>query len=95
MRLNFTEPLPPALPGAGSIATVSAHPTKVGLLAVQGVTGGLRSARPRTNQFTVQIQPGTGVYGTSASAAQGSLMTDAVAPAGAKVSGVPPRGRPV
>lgn len=96
MRSNETRLWALTLSGAGATASTLAHPTRVGFLAVQGVTtGGLRFARPRNNQINVKIQPSMGAYGISGSAAQVSLMVDASAPATAKASGVPPRGRPV
>lgn len=84
-----------------------AHPT-VGLMAVRGTevstsllhgdlfNGGLlQDQRPRTNSLTVRVLPIIGAYGTSVSAFQGSQKPETTAPAGAKASGVPPRGRPV
>jgi hypothetical protein len=73
-----------------------AHPFQVGLLAVQGnATGGRLIERPRNTQADVRTQRSVpGAYGTSVPAAQGSGI-DASAPAATKVSGVPPRGRPV
>jgi hypothetical protein len=66
----------------------------------QQAIGGVRVARPRTNEMTITVQQPLNAYGnpfigTSVSAAKGSLMAKPFALATAEASGVPPRGRPV
>lgn len=96
VRSNINKTWEPTLPCAAVPAFTQAHPASVGFLAVQGaLTGGPRIVRPRINDLNVGTQQSIGAYRTSGSAAAGSLMADVSAPAGAKASGVPPRGRPV
>jgi hypothetical protein len=62
-----------------------------------GATGGYSICEQlRITNRIVRILPITdALYGTSVSAAQGSLKPEAFAPMGASTSGVPPRSRPV
>jgi hypothetical protein len=69
-------------------AASSAHPNPVGYLAVQGVFGGSRMARPRTTGAP------NGAYKINVSTIQ-FPMAGVRAAAGARASGIPPRGRPV
>jgi hypothetical protein len=94
----------------------AAHRVKAGNSAVWGTSvsaasqqigndqreiGGVRLARPRTTDLTINVQQPFGVYGhpslisTSVFAAKGSLMAKPFASAAVAASGVPPRGRPV
>jgi hypothetical protein len=75
-----------------------AHQLLAGLLTVQGNACGGWVSQPRSTQFELPIPmtTTTGAYrnGVSVSTVQG-IVADAAAPAGAQLSGVPPRGRPV
>ena len=91
----------PVMVGLPAVYGTSVSGVRQGVVRDQHAFGGARNAQPRTNELTINVQQPLGVYGdplfigTSVTAAKGSLMTKPLAPASAKASGVPPRGRPV
>ena len=91
----------PVKVGLSAVYGTSVSGAWQGVVRDQHAVGGAHNARPRTNELTINVQQALGVYGdpsfirTSVTAAKGSLMAKPLAPATAKASGVPPRGRPV
>lgn len=98
MKITLTQSLTLPVPCANPLTIKAAHLIPVGFLSVRGAaTGDPCLGRSRSmNETNVRTRmTATGVYGTRGSVAQGSQAADALVPASAKASGVPPRGRPV